>query len=347
MFRAGLRFLILLPILFLFLGCDKEKSNEAGYNSHSYGSLKRSLGDFYFVGMADGNPGIYKFNSNDKSTSCFWSKKNEKVIELSYSPDRKHIFFLTASAYGKQGVLPFVKNVNLYLIKIDSSRAELVQKVGSGIQIFTAWESNNSFKIILNSFDKTVANFINQETLIFSEFGRKLLDNSKTFDITKEGYPKPPENKNNFISPDGERLSEKSDSSEVYIYLSSKTRRTVKLITKTNQDLNDAEWSASGKFLVFSTLNISSKNSTLDSGKVNTSKLYVYSMSRRRITKAWEGSGLKNFFIKGSFLIFDDGFGGSSSIHVFNYINGEMVYTIRIKGGCGLRNIPLTPNYGT
>ncbi len=347
MFKTGLGVLFLLPILFLIFGCSNKKSNEVKKYSGSSESLGKALGDFYFVGMIGDNPGIYKFISKNKRTSSFWTKEKEEVIELSYSPDRKCAFFLTATGYGKQGVLPFVNNVKLYLIKIDSSKVRLVQNVGNGIQIFTAWETDNTFKIILNSFDKTVANYINQEVLIFSEFGRKLVDNNETYDIVKEGYPKPPSSVQNFVSTGGEKLIAKADSTEVLIYLSSKSKKILKLITRTDQKLNDAEWSADGKYLFFSTLDISPKNLSLDSLQPSTSKLYVYSIFKKRITKAWNGGGLKNFFIKNNYLIFDDGFEDSSLIHIFNFKTDEPVYTIRIKGGCGLRNIPSAPKYGS
>ncbi len=346
MFKTGLGIFLLLPILFLFLGCSNKKSNEDEINAGSSKSLGGVLGDFYFVGMVNNNPGIYKFISKNKSFSRFWSNENEKVIDLSYSPDRKCVFFMTATDLGKQGTLPFIKNVKLYLINPNSSKLALIQKIGNGIQIFTAWETDNTFKIILNSFDKTVANYINQEVLIFSEFGRKLVDNSKTYDITKEGYPKPPSTVQNFISPKGEKLIAKIDSSEVLIYLSSKSKKTPKLITRTDQNLNDAEWSTDGKYLVFSTLDISPKNKTLRNTQPSTSKLYVYSLLHKRITKAWNGAGVKNFFIKNNYLIFDDGFEESSSIHIFNIKTDKPVYTIRIKGGCGLRNVPSVPIYG-
>ena len=346
MFRLGLRILILFPILFFVFGCSKKKLKEPEQKTVSSGNFRKALGDFYFVGMIGDNPGIYKFHSRDKSVSSFWSKDKEKVIELSYSADRKHAFFLTAADYGKNGIFPFVKDVRLYLLNIDSSKIIPVYKIGNGIQIFTAWETDNTFKIVLNEFDKTIANYIDQKILIFSQFGKKLVDNTKTYDITKQGYPKPPSAVRKFISADGKKLLAKKDSSEFWIFLSSGTPKTQKLITRTDQNLNDALWSSDGKILIFSTLDISQENKSLYSTQPSTSKLYVYSLLKRRIIKAWNGAGIKNFFIKGGFLIFDDGFDGSSSIHIFNYRINEPVFTIKIKGGCGLRNIPSVPKYG-
>jgi len=347
MFKIGIITLILFPILFYFLGCGKNKSKEeAKKRLNLTNNLSSSPGDFYFVGMANTGAGIYKFNSKNKSVSAFWSNEKQKLIDLSYSPDRKHAFFITASAYGILGVFPFVKNVKLYLLKMDSAKAALVQKIGNGIQIFTSWETDNTFKLVLNSFDSTIASYINQEILIYSEFGRKLVDNTKTYDITKEAYPKPSSISSKLVSPGGEKLAFKSDSSGTWVYLYSSSKRAAKLITKTDQKLNDAEWSPDGKYLVFSTLDISPKNQSILTSQPSTSKLYVCSLDQKKLTKAWNGNGVKNFYIRNNFLIFDDGFDGNSSIHIFNMKLNENVFTIRIKGGCGLRNIPAIPKYG-
>lgn len=347
MFKTGIIALIIFPTLFFLFGCSNKSGKNTEKRLNSSGNTGKSLGGFYFVGIDNGIPAVFNYNSNNKRVSVFWSNEKEKVIDFSYSKNYKHAFFLTAGDYGKLGALPFLRNVKLYLINTDSAKARLIKKIGNGIQIFTAWESENNFKLILNSFDKTVANFINQETLIYSEFGRKLVDNQKTYDITKEPYPKPPSNVRKFDSPDGEKLSAKIDSSGVWIYLYHKSSDKIKLITKTDQSLNDAEWSSDGRYLVFSTLDISPKNNTLKTSQPSTSKLYVYSLTKKRIIKAWNGNGIKNFYIKNNFLIFDDGFGNNSSIHIFNLRTNELINTIRIKGGCGLRNIPSIPKYSS
>ncbi len=340
------RIIILFISFFFICGCGNKSSNNQAdddLSSNLNVSFNSNLTGFYFVGMINKNPGIYKFNAVKKSVSQFWSNKKEKVVELSYSSDRKNIFFLTSSDFGKKGVFPFISNIKLYLINLDSSKVKLVKKIGGGLQVFTTWTTDNTFKITLNSFDRTVVTYVNQQTFIFSEFGRELVNNSKTFDITKDGYPKPPDKMIKTISPKKNYTITTTDSTVTSIYLKYKNKKI--LITNSEQKLNQVDWTADGKHIIFSTIDITPRNKTLYDKQPNTSQIFVYSLEQKKIIKTFEGGGIKNFFINNNFLIFDDNFGKNSSIKIYNYKTLEPVQTIRIKGGCGLRNIPQIPDY--
>ncbi len=343
MFKA--EFTFLLSLLLFVCGCGKNTNNNSSYDKGKVesSSVSSKLNDFYFVGMIGENPGIYKFNANKKIASRFWQNKNEKVVELSYSARRKIIFFITASDFGKKGVFPFISNVKLYKINPDSSKAMFVKKLGSGLQIFTEWSTDNTFKVILNSFDKTVVTYVNQQTFIFNEFGRELVNSSKIFDITKDGYPKPPQKSIKDYSPNNIFRIISIDSAVTKIYLRTKTEQT--LIASVEQKLNQAEWTSNGKYLIFSTLDITPKNKTLYDKQPNTSKIFIYNLKQKKLIKTFIGGGLKNFFIQKDYLIFDDGFGRNSSIQIFNFKTLDPIQSIKIKGGCGLRNIPQIPDY--
>ena len=342
----SIRIFILFSAFLLLCGCGNKNSNSDTVDiKGTAAEIKSSAipNDFYFVGIIGENPGLYKFNAKKKTAARFWSNKKEKVVELSYSSDHKNIFFLTASDFGKKGVFPFISNVKLYLINLDSSKVKFVQKIGGGLQIFTTWTTDNTFKVILNSFDRTVVTYVNQQTFIFSQFGRELVNNSKIFDITKDGYPKPPEKVIKDYSPNKIFRIISRDSSTTKIYLRTKTEET--LIVSLDQKLNQVEWSPDEKYLFLSTIDITPRNKTLYDRQPNTSKIFLYDLKQKKIIKTFIGSGVKNFFINKVFLIFDDGFEKNSSIQIFNYKNHEPVQTIKIKGGCGLRNIPQIPDY--
>lgn len=344
MFSA--RIIILFSALFFICGCSNKSSNKVFEDSpesiHDT-NFSSSKFDFYFVGMIGENSGLYKFIADKKKVSRFWSNKKEKVVELSYSSDRKNIFFITASNFGKRGVFPFISNVKLYLINKDSSKVKFVQKLGSGLQIFTTWATDNTFKVILNSFDKTVVTYVNKQTFIFSEFGRELVNNSKIFDITKDGYPKPPGKLIKDYSPNNNFRIVFRDSSFTSIYLRTKTEES--LITRVKQRLNQVEWSSDEKYLIFSTIDITPTNKTLYDKQPNTSQIFIYNIAQKKISRSFDGGGLKNFFINKNYLIFDNGFGKSSSIQIYNYKTLEPIQSIKIKGGCGLRYIPQFPDY--
>ncbi len=343
--------LIILISIFCFLsGCSEKKLKEENRTDtraalHSIQKKADAVNDFYFVGMIGENPGLYKFISKNKTVKQFWSSKDEKVVELSYSANRKAAFFLTANDYGKQGVFPFISQAKLYLIDLTASKTKLVKEIGSGLQVFMLWTTDNSFKVILNSFDTTVANYVNQETFIYSEFGRELVNNSKTFDITKEGYPNPPGRIGNFSSPNGKYTVWANDSIPASIYLRQKNKSEKILMGTTDQKLNQVEWTPDSKYVIFSTLDISPMNKTLYDKQPSTSKILIYFLEEKKFTKFWEGGGVKNFFIENNYIIFDDGFGKNSIIRIYNYRTLKSIDTIQINGGCGLRNIPQIPDY--
>ncbi len=343
--KIGTLFLALL----FFSGCANQNDNntkELNTSENSaYKNQQTKTGNFYFVGYINERPGIYKYDINRNTYSGFWSNENESIVELSHSPKGNRIFFLTAKDFGKAGVFPFIHNVKLYLLDQDSSKVNFVKSIGSGLQVFTAWETDNTFRVIINSFDKTVANYVNQHTLIYSEFGRKLVDETKTFDITKEGYPQPPVVKRKTKSPYGEYLVAANDSQLTSIYLKNISNNKFYFIAKGDQKLNQINWMPDNKYVIISTLNISPRNNTLYNKQPETSRIFLYSISDKKIIKEWDGGGVKNFILLNGMLIFDDGFSNKSSINIFNLNTLQMIKSIHVLGGCGIRNIPTIPDY--
>lgn len=341
------KYLLFITAILLIAGCSNKTkdSNRTGkIHKTVKDTVQKSYG-FYFVGMTGKNPGIYHFNSEGNSYKIFWSSDKEKVVDLSYSNEKSSIFFLTSTDYGKNGVFPFINNIKLYLLNPDSSKVKFITAIGSGLQVFTAWSVDNSYKVVLNSFDTTVADYVNQHTLILSEFGKILLNETKTFNIVKEGYPRPPEIPISRKSPDSKYTIFTPDSLSTTIYLESIKNGKKVLITQGEQKLNHVEWTPDGKYLIFSTLNITPRNETLYKKNPSTSQIFLYSLTGKKILQKWGGGGIKNFYIKNGLLIFDDGFSNNSTIKIYDYNSQKLLKTIKVKGGCGLRNIPVIPDY--
>ncbi len=343
------RIKIFLCIFFLLLSGCGEKTRE---KSKTYSSAKNSLTEkgrkftnFIFVGMADQKAGLYKYDLSRKKYKEFWSNYNEQVVELSYSPDRKSAFFLTAGHLGKKSVLPFITRVKLYLINLDSLKVKFIKNFGDGVQVFTQWENNNNFKVVMNGIDSIVATYINQQTFIYNIFGKEQLNEVQTYDLTTTGYPEPYHSKVSYNSPDGRFKLINKNADTTKIYLADIRKNRTDLIVVSDQHLNEFQWSDEGKYLIFSTIDISAKNKTFDTKESQTSGLYIYDLRKKKIVKEWNGDGIKNFFIKNDFLIFDNGFGDNSSVSIFNCRTLKIIDAIKIKGGCGLRNIPEFPNF--
>lgn len=304
------------------------------------------LTEILFVGSINNKAGLYKYNILNKAYREFWSSTNEEIFELSYSPDKKYMFFLTARQTGKKGVFPFIENIKLYSIDVNSDSIEFIDNIGSGLQVFSSWESDNSFKVTLNVMDVQSGVYLEQKIKIYSASGDKLSDKQRKYDLAKEGYPQIAKTKAKTISPDKKYTLQIIDSVQTEIYLTdhSNNHRRI-LITKQNQKLNNVDWFDDGKHLVFSTIDISAGNETLYDPEPNTAKLFIYSIDGKRILEIFEGSGIKNFMLNGDYLLFDDGFGDKSKIFIYNLSSGQTIDSIKISGGCGLKNIPLIPNY--
>ena len=340
--------ILIIGIIFIS-GCSGKKNNSENYQNDSTDvnfKLKTSNNEFYFVGLIGGNPGIYKFISkvhqsgkSDVNFNKFWSKKNEKVIKLSYSPDKKSLFFLTAEDIGKKATLPYINDIRLYRISQDSSKAVFIKKIGNGLQVFTVWGQDKSFRIILNLFDRNSADFVIQQTSVFTGTGSLINFTSKKFNIFKEGYPQL-EEKTGITSSPGSRYSIFSiDSTLTSIFLQSNSDGKVKLITSTHNKLNLVDWSIDEKYLIFSTIISPQRNKSAGPGNSNTSKLYVYSIDNSKITNTIDVNDLKNIFVTGDLLIFDKGIQKNSNIQIINYKTLKPFYSIRLKGGSGLKNI--------
>ena len=282
-----------------------------------------------------------------KKRTEFWSNYNEQVVELSYSPNRKSAFFITAGYLGKKSFLPYITKIKLYLIDSDFSKVKFIKDFGNGVQVFTQWENDSNFKIIVNRSDKIVPTYINQQTYIYNVFGKELLNEVQTYDLTKNKYPRPPHNPLNYNSPDGEYKIVNSTKDSTNLYLENLNEETYSFIASSSQKLNNFTWSRDGKYLIVSTIDLSAVNKTLRSKKPATSNLYIYDVRQNKVVKEWKGGGVKNFFIRNDFLIFDSGFGEKSSITIFNYRTLKVYYTIKLRSGCGLRNIPELPDYST
>lgn len=339
-------YLTLISILVLFIGCQKNKEDKIPakekvlVDTTKTKSLIEDYHQFYFVGMVDKVPGIYKYNFEDKKTRIVWSKRKEKIIDLSYSPDKSTIFFLTAKEYGIEGTLPFVERVKVYQINTETGTITFLKDIGSGLQVFSRWEVENNFQVVLYSFDKAVSTYVNQNIFLFNSFGKAIMDEMITYDLTKDGYPKPPKTVLNMISPSKKfKLIVAEGDYNTFILKDIKTKKDHQVM-KTSQQISNAAWSSDSKLLFFSTVDISERNPTLKTKFPETSQLVIYSTESKKILKQWNGSGVKRFFIESNILFFDSGFLNEAAIYLYNFKDGVMEETIKLKGGCGLKSVP-------
>ncbi len=299
---------------------------------------------FVFAAPAAKNTGLFKYDILKDAYSPFWSLRNETVLDFSYADDNSTAFFVTASSAGKIGLFPFVRNVKIYQFDPVTSKVTMLKEIGSGLQVFTSWEKENSFKVIFNNIDQTVASYVEQFTYIFNQSGRLALEEKKVFDLTTEGFPPYPSITKQTLSPSGNAQLNAAKTDLAYDYSIINNKKET-YVTTLPESLNRVYWTEDGKYIVFTTFDLTPANETLYDDEPQTSNIFVFSLEENKVVFHKDGGGIKNFLMRGNNLFFDDGFGDSSSVLCYNIKKNELTTVISLKGGCGLRNIPQIPDY--
>lgn len=343
-------FISIVIFLAAILGCsnrnDEKKNIATVLDKTKQVSDSPTARKIFFTGIIGKKAGLYLFDPSTQDYSGFWKSDKEDVVDLLASSDKNNLFMLTAGNSGKKGIFPFVNGIKLYLINSDSNSVKYVDNIGSGLQVFSKWESENSFKVMLNKMDAASGTTVSQITRIYNTSGIKLSDKQKSYNLLEAGFPQFPGDGAMLISPN-KNYSVKSIAQNLYeIYLIDHRKKDEeRIITKENQKLSAVDWTEDGKYLVFSTVDITPMNKTLYNEEPQTSKLFIYSLVEKKIAAKFEGSGVKNFLLNGNHLFFDDGFHEKSKILIYNISTGHISDTLKISGGCGLRFIPFIPNY--
>ena len=316
---------IFILLLVLLNGCSANKKTEPTFDKTLFNTKKEQVKDFYFVGKDKEKIGIYKYNFTEKRSSKFWFDQKEKVILLNYSPNLKHLYFLTAKYYGIRSTLPYVKRIKLYSIELANEKVTFVDTLMNGTQINTDWIGNNSYKVIINARDIRVSEYMNKHTFIYNSTGKKLLSEIETINFIKNGYPLPVIN----IEQKTDNKNYKLQNGMVdkdSLYLFDKETKDVAFIDILNQmNLNKIYWS--DEYLIF-TIKRKDKHQSL----------IIYSIKDKKVVKNIGNKYIKNFLVFDNYLVYDYGLGFSSSISIFNLRKSEVTGSIKINGGCGLRN---------
>ena len=328
----------LFIILTCIIGCRESKNNSYDQKlNDEIANAKISIFDgFYFVGNRSGMPAIYRYNAPSERVKLFWSNKDERVIDLLVSGDRKAAYFITMRKQRLKSSKPAIERGKLYRIDFDVNKVESIAQLEEAIQIIPFWRDDDRFTLVINSVDKTVASYINKNTQVYNRFGKLLSDNNEIFDITKDGYPitKLPDLR---LTSPNEMFSViiKDDSLQV------KQNNSGQIInTKfTKKEIRQINWAENNKNAIILLVNKTDDPKVLSSSLAS-STLIIFDLFDKKIIKAFDGPGYKSFVLIGDFLIFDNGFGRDSSIKIIKLSSLEEVKTIKITGGCGLRNIP-------
>jgi len=292
---------------------------------------------FLFVGRYYGKPGVFKYNIQEQKYEPVFAVQKESVVSLNYSRDLNSIFFLTAGKSGTRDGLPFVNKIKFYRVNPENRTVEMIEDFGNCSQLLAQWNDDGNYEVIITSIDKTVSSYFNVDKKVYNTFGRLIDERTETYDIINDGYPSLVPNRSSTISPSGKYgIAVVNDS----IFLKTAGEDNLQFITIANYEINKVSWNNDENFLFFSTI-------TPDNESVNKQKqseLFAYSIYGDSLLSKWEGAGAKNFITFSNLLVFDDGLNYQSIVNIYNYKQNELVETVKIRGGCGLVNIPTRIN---
>lgn len=330
-------FMMISFCVIVLVSCSDSKNNnldEENLNKEILNARLTEFSGFYFVGNYAGKPAIYRYDYLTDKSKVFWHSTDERVIDLLISPDNKSGYFLTKRKQRLKSSQPAIEKGRLYRIDFEVNKVESITQLEDGIQVIPFWIDNNRFTLVINSIDKTIASYINKNIQVYNRFGKLLSDNTDIYDLTKDGYPVTKLPSVNFKSPnDMFLIIEKNDSILVRQQNSQKEMKT----RFSSKKILQIAWAENNKHLIMLMRSKAEvKKSNLDESKT---LLAIYDLQKKKTVKMFKTSGDNRFVLIGDFLIFDNIVGKDSHIEIFTLESQSNLKTIKINGGCGLRNI--------
>lgn len=337
-----IRSLLIVILLFIitvafFYSCSdvkQENLDEEFLNKQIENAKLTEFRGFYFVGGYLDFPSIYWYDFINDKSKLFWHANDERVIDLLISPDYRSCYFITKRKQLLKSSQPAIEKGKLYRIDFEAKKVEFITQLEDGIQIIPFWTDNDRFSLVINSIDKTIASYVNKNTQVYNHFGKLLSDNTEIFDLTKDGYPITNLPQINYQSPNQLfTIVEKNDSIIVQHLKSKKEIKT----RFAKRKLLQIVWAENNKDLVM--LMIPKSDAKKNIRDYKKTCLAIFDLQKKKTIKLIEDVGVKNFVLISDFLIFESGFGRDSEIQIFKIGSMKYIKTIKINGGCGLRNI--------
>lgn len=286
-----------------------------------------------FVSKYQGRPSVYNYNLITRKSKVMWSRWGRKVISVNCSSDRNSAFIITASNYGKKAGFPFLKDIKLYYFDGIKNKISEISEFGDGMQIYSYWENKDTFKINLTRTDLIKSEKIIQTISAFDKNGNKGEVKKRNFLLTKDGFPKPPDEKYQPISPKGtfqfRTIYEENENS---IYLRDLKKNAEVLITGFTGKIKNIWWTPDENFLF---LIIGKKGNE----KSSNYKLIVIDTNGKKITRSFAGPVYKDLLVQGNLLFFDRIFEGVSQITIYDFVSDNIYGEIKMPGGSGINDL--------
>jgi len=347
-----------LSVFYMFTGCGETKKIEtpsAQTKANNTGSENEGSGSsggnpvashdgFYYVALDGKRPALYYRKFSETSAEIVWSKNDESVIEVVYSQDKNSVFFLSTSAYGKDGVLPYFRKLKVYRFDYNTpEKVRMCSEAGDCVNYKLFTSVGNLLQLETNTFTSPEHIMVKNKVHIFDKDGTTVEQKTKTVDITKDGFPQLTKPKLQNVSDDGKYAILLSKDN--FIILKEINKSGYKDIKQTAKTISQVGFTPDNSAAVVSTVDITPGNETLYEKEPDTAELLLYLIKEKKVQFQIKGSGYKRFMIFGHILVYENGFGEKSEIIIYSIKDSKEVSRIKVKGGCGLLNIPQIPDY--
>ncbi len=289
-----------------------------------------------FIGRYQGRPSVYIYNMATKESKLFWSRWGRKVTTLNHSKDRTYSFFVTALGYGKQGSFPYVRDTRIYRFTGSDELVEELDELGDGLQVYTYWDAKDTFKVNITKPDSIKSDLLFQEIHSYIYQGKTGQVKQRTFSLTEDGFPKPPDIQPQLISNNNTRLIRLAQlDSEIYIYLKNIREGSESMVGNFTGRLFNAIWSNDDKYLF-----IIIKNNTFSRvTAANQQELMVIDTEQKKLIKTFHSNYYQNILANGNFIFYETIMDGESVISVYDLLNDDIYDVIKMPGGCAINNL--------
>ncbi len=283
-----------------------------------------------FVANYSGRPSLYNFNIITKQTKPVWSRWGRKVLTISHFQNRNKIFVTTASSYRKQGAFPVIKDIRLYLFDNQENKIDEIYSLGDGIQLYTYWETEDTFKVNLTISDSIKPEIIIQNIFSFDTDGQLTQIQKRNFQMLRDGFPKPPLLKPAVISPRGRfQIRNIKENGKSYIYLRDVTKNSEILLHEYEGNLKNIIWTNDERFCFL----------IIKLNEISRSELLIVDANEMHIRKNYYGPENMNLLLHGNFLFFEEQNNGIRQIAVYNINEDSIYHRIQFYDGCGINNL--------
>ncbi len=333
-------FVISYTIAILAGGCGGKNRST---NSAGLKAPRDTMTQFLFAGKVRKQTEVYIYNITTAKYIPLKSSFPGKVVDVHTNSSRTLATIITVSKSGKNGVFPYFQKARLYLLDGKTFATIKTISLGDGIQFVSGFDSDSTFSVTINKIESNMVSHVARQRIIFSRKGDPVNESIKIYDFVKEGYPPLPKQRLQLLSENEKFSITPNDKNAIFLHGGIENPKL--LAGESNEKLNAISWTADGTVVVFSTIDVSRNNTTLQTAQPQTSTLYVFSLAENTLLLKIDGAGFKHFDIINDLVIYDNGFGNESRVHIYDLHKKIETRLISFPAGCGLTNISELPQY--